>query len=103
MKNIFKAVSTFFDDAFFQAPRLQLNQGQKDLLADKGYKVCRSMAPYTMAILSIHTPLLEFDLVQHANGKNLNAEEYQTVNAILEAQKNIQLDNGTKPTNSAPK
>jgi hypothetical protein len=103
MKNIFQAVSKFFDDAFFQAPRYQLSQDEKDLMIDKGYKTIRALAPYTMAYMSIHIPTFEYDLVLHADGEQLNAEEFKVVEKILENYRNPQQDNGSDLTNDAPK
>jgi hypothetical protein len=103
MKNIFQAVSKFFDDAFFEAPRYQLNQAEKNLMVENGYKVNRAMAPYSTAYLSIHIPMLEYDLVMHASGENLSAEEYKTVEKIIDGYRNTQQNNGSDLTNNAPK
>jgi hypothetical protein len=103
MKNIFQAVSKFLDDAFFQAPRYQLNQAEKDVLVDNGYKVNRAIAPYSTTYLSIHVPMMEYDLVLHADGEQLNAEEYKAVEKIIDGHRNTQQNNGPDLTNNAPK
>jgi len=101
MKKIFQAVSTFFDNAFFEPPRLQINQAEKSFMADNGYKVIRAIASHTMPYINV--PIIEYDLILHANSEQLNPEEYKVAQKALNDYRNPQQDNGPDLTNNAPK
>tara|TARA_R110002124_G_scaffold287365_1_gene474202 strand:+ start:141275 stop:141592 length:318 start_codon:yes stop_codon:yes gene_type:complete len=105
MKNIFKAVSKYLDEAFFQPPRHQLSLDEKNLMADSGYKVTRTIAtlPVMGYAMGITIPTIEFDLVSHADGEQLNSEEYKVVDDMLDSYRNAQQGNAPKPTGNVPK